>query len=55
MNSDSSARIGGQYFRSPSFSELPFIPERQQQEPYVSNLFDTLDVVVTLSMDIGFE
>jgi len=55
MNSDIGARTGGQYFRSPSFSQVPFIPEIQQQEPYVSNLFDTLDVVVTLSMDIGFE
>jgi hypothetical protein len=36
MNSDSSARIGGQYFRSPSFSQLPFIPTEYQQEPYVS-------------------
>jgi len=36
MNSDIGGMTGGQYFRSPIFSELPFIPREYQQEPYVS-------------------
>jgi hypothetical protein len=36
--------IGGQYYRSPGISQLPFIPAGPQQQSYVGDIYDTCKI-----------